>query len=191
MFTQIQEFLGPPPSFQACPHLFDHPPPSPSPLSLSVRTQQLEKLQTLQLDKYVFQFSVNRILLQFFLFGNNIKKHSNEDNIRNDIITLCSTHSLLNTSRMKMLYTDILPNYLSKFHNYDSYNLFPSGGPHLANHSPPPARNCPLLPDAPPLNVQASFMDSPQGVMKMFRVYISAEVNRPSLKNAGQENAAW
>ena len=29
-------------------------------------------------------------------------------------------------------YTDILPNYLSKFHKYGSYNFFPRGRPHLA-----------------------------------------------------------
>ena len=40
-------------------------------------------------------------------------------------------------SRMKILYTDILPNYLSKFHKYGSYIFFPSGRPHLANHPLP------------------------------------------------------
>ena len=69
----------------------------------------------------------------------------------------------MNTSTMKILYTDILSNYLSKFHKYGSYNFFPTGRPHLANHPPPPARNCSLLPDPLPLspNVQTSFMDSP------------------------------
>ena len=69
-------------------------------------------------EKYVFPFSVNWILLYLLLFENKEKKHWNEDNIRNDVITLRSIHSLLNTSRMKILYRDILPNYLSKFHKY-------------------------------------------------------------------------
>ena len=86
----------------------------------------------------------------------------NEDNIRNDVITLRSIYSLLNTSGIEILYTDILPNYLSKFHKYGSYNFFPSERPDLANHPPFPVRIRSLLPDTPPHpNVQTSFMDGP------------------------------
>ena len=81
-------------------------------------------LKVVLFEKYVFPFSVNWILLYLLLFENKEKKHWNEDNIRNDVITLRSIHSLLNTSRMKILYRDILPNYLSKFHKYGSYNFF-------------------------------------------------------------------
>ena len=76
------------------------------------------------------------------------KKHSNKDNIRNDVITVRSIHSLLNT-RKKILYTDILPNYLSKFHKYGSFDFFPSRRPHFAKH-PPTIRICPLFPEPPP-----------------------------------------
>ena len=64
---------------------------------------------------------------------------------------------------MKTLYTDILPNYLSKFHKYGSYNFFPYGRPYLTNHPLPPVCICPLFPDPlpSPTNVQTSFMDGP------------------------------
>ena len=47
-----------------------------------------------------------------------------DNSIPKDGFTLRSIYSLLNTSRMKILFTDILPNYLSKFHKYGSYNFF-------------------------------------------------------------------
>ena len=78
------------------------------------------------------------------------KKHLNEDNIRNDVITLRSIHSLLNTSRMKILYRDILPNYLSKFHKYGSYNFFSKRTSTFGSPPSPPVCIYPLLPDPSP-----------------------------------------
>ena len=84
-----------------------------------------------------------------------------EDNIRNDVIKLRSIHSLLNTSVMKILYTDILPNYLSNIHKYGSYNFFPSGDLHLANR--PLSLStfvhfCLTPAPLPPANVRTSFI---------------------------------
>ena len=85
------------------------------------------------------------------------KKHLNEDNIRNDVITLRSIRSLLNTSRTKILYTDILP----KISNMVAKIFFPSGRPHLANH-PLPLSAFVHLPDPPhPLMCRHSFWMAP------------------------------
>ena len=65
---------------------------------------------------------------------------------------------------MKILYADTLPNYLSKFHKYGSYNFFFQADVHIwLTTSPlPPVRICPLLPGPfPPTNVRTSFVDGP------------------------------
>ena len=127
MSAQTWESWDPP---SPCPGLFTLSWPPPPPVRANTR---LVLFETLQL--------VNNLHRRAKTTDHSVwkqrKKHSNQDNIRNDVITLRSIHSLLNISRMKILYTDILPNYLSKFHKYGSYNFFPSGRPHFANHPLP------------------------------------------------------
>ena len=100
-------FFDPPPPAQACPHLVDYlPPPSLCPcrhkasIIWNITTCEQftlkgkKKLVILILDVHTCVF-----LLENF--------HSI---IPKDGATLDSIHSLMNTSRMKILYTDILPN---------------------------------------------------------------------------------
>ena len=71
------------------------------------------------------QFTLKSKKNLIILFENNIK------NIRmKTIFKMMSLHCVpyipywMNTSTIKILYTDILSNYLSKFHEYGSYNFF-------------------------------------------------------------------
>ena len=75
---------------------------------------------------------------------------------------------------------------MSEFHKYGSYNFFPSGRPHLANHPPPPVRICPLLPDPhllhPPY-VLTSFMDGAILQHWCFPMKYAKFLRTPILKN--------
>ena len=65
----------------------------------------------------------------------------------------------------------MLPNYLSKFHKYGSYNFFSKQTTTFGYPPPPPCpvRICPLLPDPPPYpNVQTSSMDGPFEIDKVY-----------------------
>ena len=131
------------PPVQACPHLADHPLADHPPLSPCPCGHKVGIIWDIATCE---QFTLKGKKTDHSVWKER-KKHSNEDNIRNDVITLRSIHFLLNTSRMKILYTDILPNDLSKFHKYGSYNFFSKQTSTFGLPPPPPVRICPLLPD--------------------------------------------
>ena len=132
MSAQIWEFLGSPlPPVQVCPHSVDHPPspppppltapPLPSPCPCGHKAGIIWNIATCE----QFILKEKKLIILILDVHTCVLLLDNFDNsIPKDGVTLRSIHSLLNTSRMKILYTDILPNYLSKFHKYGSYNFF-------------------------------------------------------------------
>ena len=104
-------------------------------------------------EKYVFQFSVNRILLQLFLFENNLKS------IRmKTIFEMMSLHCVPYIlywiqAEWKFYIQTYCQIIWVNFTNMVAIIFFPSGRPHLANHPPPSP--CPHLstfvwPHSPP-----------------------------------------
>ena len=125
MSTQIWVFWGPVPPLQACPHLVDHPLP---PTHADTRLALFETLQLVNNSHW-------RVKKLIILFENNIKNIWMKTIF--EMMSLHSIHSLLNISRMKILYTDYCQIIWVNFTNMAAMIFFPGGHPHLDNHPLP------------------------------------------------------
>ena len=144
-------FWDPPPPFQACPHLFDHSPP---PVRADTRLALFETLQ-------LWNNSHRRVKKLIILFENNVKNILMKTTF--EMMSLhCVQYILCWIQAEWKFYIQTYCQIMSKCHKYDSYNFFPSGRPHLANHPRPLPLSAFVHFCLTPLpNVRTSFIGGP------------------------------